>query len=42
MRQPLAHGIRNVGVRLVNRAGPVKRQLIREAMGLGPISEQLR
>ena len=42
MRQPLAHWIRNVGMRLVNRTGPVKRQLIREAMGLGPISEKMR
>ena len=41
MRQPLPHWIRNVGVRLVNRAGPLKRQLIREAMGFGPIAQRL-
>ncbi len=42
MRQPLPHWIRNMGVRLVNRAGPVKRQLLREALGFGPIAEKLR
>ena len=42
MRQPLPHWVRNAGMRLVNRTGPVKRQLIREAMGLGPIAEKLR
>ena len=42
MRQPLPHWIRNMGVRLVHRTGPVKRQLIREAMGFGPVAEKLR
>ena len=42
MRQPLSHWIRNMGVRLVHRTGPVKRQLIREAMGFGPVAEKLR
>ena len=42
MRQPLVHWIRNMGVRLVHRTGPVKRQLIREAMGFGPVAEKLR
>ena len=42
MRQPLPHWVRNLGVRLVNRAGPVKRQLMREAMGFGPIARTLR
>lgn len=42
MRGPLPHWLRNSGVRLVNRLQPVKRQLIREAMGFGPIAEQLR
>lgn len=42
MRQPLLHWVRNMGVRLVHRTGPVKRQLIREAMGFGPVAEKLR
>ena len=40
--QPVAHWLRNVGVRLVNRTQPLKRQLIVEAMGIGPIAERLR
>jgi 2-octaprenylphenol hydroxylase len=31
---PLASWVRNVGVRAVNRAGPIRRAIIREAMGL--------
>ena len=41
MRQPLAHWLRNAGVRWVDGAAPLKRQLIREAMGLGPIAAKL-
>ncbi len=42
MRQPLAHWLRNTGVRMVNRAGPIKQQLIQEALGFGPIARKLR
>ena len=42
MRQPLPHWIRNLGVRLVDRTGPIKRQLIREALGFGPVAQALR
>ena len=42
MRQPVAHWARNSGVRFVDRAGPVKRQLMREALGLGPVAKWLR
>ena len=42
MRQPFPHWVRNLGVRLVHRSGPVKRQLIREAMGYGPVAAKLR
>lgn len=42
MRQPLPHWMRNLGVRLVNRSGPIKRQLILEAMGFGPVARTLR
>ncbi len=39
---PLPNWLRNTGVRLVHGARPVKRQLIREALGFGPIARQLR
>ena len=42
MPQPVAHWLRNSGVRLVDGAGPLKRQLIREALGLGPVAKWLR
>lgn len=35
---PLGRWLRNVGVRWIDRAPAVKRQLMREAMGLGPIA----
>ncbi len=42
MPQPVAHTVRNLGVRFVDRAGPLKRQLVREALGFGPIAARLR
>lgn len=42
MPQPAAHWLRNQGVRFVNRSAPIKGQLIREALGFGPIAERLR
>ena len=42
LRQPLPHWLRNAGVRFVNSAQPVKRQLIREALGIGPLAKTLR
>ena len=42
MPQPVAHSLRNLGVRLLNRSAPVKRQLIREALGFGPVADRLR
>ena len=30
--------LRNVGVGWLNRTGPVKRQIVREALGLGPLA----
>ncbi len=42
LRQPLPHWLRNAGVRFVNAAQPLKRQLIREALGIGPIARSLR
>lgn len=41
-RQPAAAWLRNFGVRLVNNAAPIKRQLITEALGLGPIAQRMR
>lgn len=35
---PLLQWLRNVGVGWLDRAGPVKRQIMQEAMGLGPVS----
>ena len=42
LREPGVHWLRNLGVRWLDGATPVKRQLINEALGLGPIAEQLR
>lgn len=42
MPQPVAHWLRNSGVRMVNQAEPVKRQLIREALGFGPVAKWLQ
>ena len=36
---PLLQWLRNVGVSALNRAVPVKRQLMAEALGLGPLAE---
>ena len=36
---PYARWLRNVGVRKLDRSPRLKRQLMREAMGIGPISE---
>ncbi len=41
IRQPFAHWLRNFGVDLVNRAAPAKRQLMQEAMGIGPLARRL-
>jgi 2-polyprenylphenol 6-hydroxylase len=35
---PLSQWLRNLGVGWLNQAGPVKRQIIKEAMGLGPVA----
>jgi hypothetical protein len=35
---PLSQLVRNLGVGWLNRAAPVKRQIMMEAMGLGPVS----
>ena len=37
MNGPIERWVRNAGVRLVNRSSLVKNQIIREAMGFGPI-----
>ncbi|MEZ5558446.1 MAG: FAD-dependent oxidoreductase [Pseudomonadales bacterium] len=37
---PLLQFIRNTGVDLLNRTAPIKRQIIVEAMGLGPLAGQ--
>lgn len=42
VRQPAVGWLRNLGVRTVNKAVPVKRQLIREALGLGPVAQGMR
>lgn len=38
-RDPLSHWLRNFGVRTFSRISVVKKQVIREAMGFGPISK---
>jgi 2-polyprenylphenol 6-hydroxylase len=35
---PVSQWLRNVGVGWLNQAGPIKRQIMREAMGLGPLA----
>ena len=40
-KQPAIQWLRNAGVRLVNDFTPLKRQIIIEAMGLGPLAERL-
>ena len=42
MPQPAASWLRNLGVHWVDGFGPLKRQIIREALGLAPIAQQLR
>lgn len=42
VREPGIQWLRNLGVRWLDGAKPLKRQLINEALGLGPIAEQLR
>ena len=42
MPQPAANWLRNLGVGWVDGFQPLKRQIIREALGLGPIAQQLR
>ena len=42
MPQPAASWLRNLGVRWVDGFQPLKRQIIREALGLGPIAQRLR
>ena len=42
LRQPLPHWMRNTGVRFVNASQPLKRHLIREAFGVGPIARGLQ
>ncbi len=40
-KQPAIQWLRNTGVRLVNDFAPLKRQIIIEAMGLGPLAGRL-
>ncbi len=40
-KQPAVQWLRNAGVRLVNGLAPLKRQIIVEAMGLGPLAGRL-
>lgn len=35
---PYLQWLRNLGVKLTMASGPVKRQVIREALGLGPLA----
>lgn len=37
---PLSQWLRNTGVEWLNQAGPLKRQLIKEALGLGPLARR--
>ena len=41
LRDPVARWARNVGVRWIDQAAAVKRQLILEAMGAGPLAKRL-
>lgn len=38
-KNPLSHWLRNFGVRTFSRAPAIKRQIIREAMGFGPMTK---
>ena len=40
--QPAVGWLRNFGVRMVNNSASIKRQLIMEALGLGPLARRLR
>lgn len=40
LKQPAVQWLRNAGVRLVNDFAPLKRQIIIEAMGLGPLASR--
>ena len=40
--QPAVGWVRNFGVRLVNNSSLIKRQLVAEALGLGPLAQWLR
>ncbi len=42
LSQPAVGWLRNIGVRMVNNSAPIKRQLISEALGLGPLAQRLR
>lgn len=42
LSQPAAGWLRNFGVRMVNNSAPLKRQLIAEALGLGPLAQRLQ
>jgi 2-polyprenyl-6-methoxyphenol hydroxylase-like FAD-dependent oxidoreductase len=37
---PWSQWLRNTGVDWLNSAGPLKRQLIKEALGLGPVARR--
>ena len=41
IKQPALQWLRNSGVRMVNGLAPLKRQIIMEAMGLGPLATRL-
>ena len=41
LRDPVARWARNVGVRWIDGTAAVKRQLILEAMGIGPLAKRL-
>ncbi len=41
VKQPAIQWLRNAGVRLINDLAPLKRQIIVEAMGLGPLAGRL-
>ena len=42
VRQPAPAWLRNFGVRLVNHSAPIKRQLVTEALGFGPVAQGMR
>jgi hypothetical protein len=39
IHDPIARWIRNVGVRFIDATPAIKNQLMREAMGFGPIAQ---